>query len=220
MTTPIVVRRPDVPEPSMHAARVTRRLRQLRRDALREVTRQRLRWRYRVRRGRVEFDREVSALHAFLKLSVPAYLRAANPLVVLSAPVIYSLLVPFALLDAWVSAYQWICFPIYGISRVRRRSYLPLDRHRLQYLNAIEKANCTFCTYANGVVAYVSEVAARTEHYWCPIKHARGVPAPHARYHHFFDYGDAEAYHRDLARRRRGPQASAPLSRKRVRRRH
>ncbi|MBP7775589.1 MAG: hypothetical protein KA371_00495 [Acidobacteria bacterium] len=90
MTTPVVVRRPHVPEPSMHEARVTRRLRQLRRDALREVTQQRLRWRYRVRRGRMEFDREVSALPALLKQSVPAYFRAANPLIVLSAPVLPS----------------------------------------------------------------------------------------------------------------------------------
>jgi hypothetical protein len=78
-----------------------------------------------------------------------------------------------------------------------------LRRHRRRLLNAIEKANCTFCTYANGVIAYVREVAARTEQYWCPIKHARTVPAPHGRYHHFFEYGDAEGYHRHLSRARR-----------------
>ena len=65
-------------------------------------------------------------------------------------------------------------------------------------LNAIEKANCTFCSYANGVIAYVREIAARTEQYWCPIKHARAVPAPHARYHRFLDYGDARGYRRNL----------------------
>ena len=37
-------------------------------------------------------------------------------------------------------------------------------------------------------------------HVWfdCPIKHARAIHAPHARYHLFFDYGDAEGYRRRL----------------------
>src|SRR5215831_14597866 len=47
-------------------------------------------------------------------------------------------------------------------------------------------------------IAYVREVAARTEQYWCPIKHSRVIPTPHGRYHLFFDYGDAEAYRRKL----------------------
>jgi hypothetical protein len=33
----------------------------------------------------------------------------------------------------------------------------PIDRHRLGYLNVIEKANCVYCSYANGVVAYVRD---------------------------------------------------------------
>ena len=209
---------PDVPPLTPHEARVARRLHVLRREARREAFEQRRRWRYRVRRGRVEFDREMTALHARLRQSVPAYLWGANPLSLLTAPVVYSLLLPFLLLDAWTTAYQWVCFPIYGIARVRRAPFLAVDRHKLQYLNAIEKANCTFCTYANGVTAYVREVAARTEQYWCPIKHEHDVPAPHARYHHFFDYGDGEGYHRDLARLRRrlpAPAASPRAGRQR-----
>ncbi len=132
---------------------------ELRRDA----ADQRRRWRYRVHQGRVRFDHEVRRAHRRLRQSLPAYLRGANYFSVVTAPVIYSLLLPMVLLDVWVSMYQWICFPIYGVARVRRRRYFPLDRHRLEYLNAIEKANCTFCTYANGVVGYVREVAARTE---------------------------------------------------------
>jgi hypothetical protein len=73
-----------------------------------------------------------------------------------------------------------------------------MDRNRLGYLNGIERVNCTFCSYANGLLAYVREVAARTEQYWCPIKHARPVPAPHPRYHTFLDYGDAAGYRRRL----------------------
>src|SRR5258708_15800477 len=111
---------------------------------------------------------------------------------------VYSLVVPIALLDLWVSAYQRVCFPIYGIDRVKRSAYVVIDRHHLAYLNGIEKANCVFCGYANGVLAYVREVAARTEQYWCPIRHAKRVRAPHVLYRNFVDFGDAEGYRRRL----------------------
>ena len=68
--------------------------------------------------------------------------------------------------------------------------------------------HCTFCSYANRLHAYVREVAARTEEYWCPIKPARTIPVPHGRHHLFFDYGDAQRYRRDLVR------LSGTLSRK------
>jgi hypothetical protein len=41
--------------------------------------------------------------------------------------------------------------------------YLAFDRHPLQYLNLIEKVNCEYCAHANGIFAYVAEIAARTE---------------------------------------------------------
>jgi hypothetical protein len=133
-----------------------------------------------------------------LPQSIPRYLLEADLLSLLTAPIIYSLLLPFAVLDLWVMLYQAICFPIYRIARVPRRRYFAIDRHKLAYLNRIEKMNCTFCSYANGVLAYTREVAARTEQYWCPIKHARTIPVPHSRYEGFFEYGDAERYRRDL----------------------
>jgi hypothetical protein len=105
---------------------------------------------------------------------------------------------PFLLIDLWVSIYQHICFRIYGIPRVRRADYIVIDRYKLAYLNTIEKVNCDFCSYANGLLAYVREVAARTEQYWCPIKHAQRIRAPHLRYRHFVDYGDAEGYKHEL----------------------
>lgn len=176
-------------------------------------------WRYRVHRGRVRFDDDVRRVHRRLRQSLPAYLRGANFFSLTTAPLIYSLLLPLVLLDLWVSVYQWVCFPIYGLARVRRRRYFPLDRHRLDYLNAIEKANCTFCTYANGVIAYAREVAARTEQYWCPIRHARAVAAPHRLYGTFFDYGDAERYHRELVPLRRTMQPAGRWRPRTIRRR-
>jgi len=101
---------------------------------------------------------------------------------------------PFAILDLWVSVYQAVCFRVYGIPQVKRSRYVVFDRSALVYLNLIEKLNCAYCSYGNGVVAYVREVAARTEQYWCPIKHARRVLGAHARYAYFAEYGDGEHY--------------------------
>lgn len=120
-----------------------------------------------------------------------------------TTPIIYSLLLPLVLIDVWVTAYQRTCFPIYRIDPVRRRRYFAFDRHTLAYLNAIEKIHCTFCAYANGVIAYVREVAARTEQYWCPIKHARTPPASHGRYGRFAEFDDDARYHEQRDRLRR-----------------
>ena len=79
--------------------------------------------------------------------------------------------------------------PHLRIAQVRRSTYIVIDRHHLAYLNAIEKVNCVYCWYANGVFAYVREVAGRTEQFWCPIRHAKRVRAPHAHYREFVDYG-------------------------------
>jgi hypothetical protein len=124
----------------------------------------------------------------------------------LTAPVAYSLAVPLMLADLWITLYQWICFPVYGIPLVRRRGYFVLDRYKLGYLNAIEKVNCTYCSYANGLIAYIREIAARTERYWCPIKHARRVRSPHAWYPLFADYGDAAGYRVRGARPQQSPR--------------
>ena len=43
------------------------------------------------------------------------------------------------------SVYQGVCFPIYGIPKVRRRDYILLDRRHLAYLNWVEKLNCEYC---------------------------------------------------------------------------
>lgn len=163
-----------------------------------ELAHARDRWRYRIEAGRVRFERDVHLAHRRLKQSIPAFIRESDPLSVLSAPVIYSLIVPILLIDLWITVYQAICFRLYGIARVRRSRYIVVDRQHLAYLNAIEKVNCMYCGYANGVLAYVREVAARTEQYWCPIRHAKRTRGAHAHYREFVDYGDAEGYKRQL----------------------
>lgn len=132
--------------------------------------------------------------HGALKTRLLPWLLASEPRHLISAPFVYSLIVPFVVLDMGLSLYQWICFPLYRIAKVRRRHYIIIDRHQLAYLNLIEKINCVYCSYGTGLLAYGLEIGARTEQYWCPIKHARKISGSHSRYAHFLDYGDAESY--------------------------
>ena len=151
-----------------------------------------------------DVERELRKAQKRLKQSIPAYLRESHPLNVLSAPIVYSVIVPIALLDLWVSCFQCVCFPLFRIGKVRRRDFIVIDRHKLAYLNGIEKFNCVYCGYANGVFAYVREITGRTETYWCPIKHARKPHDTHDHYDDFVSYGDAAAYKRRLPVLRRG----------------
>lgn len=158
--------------------------------------------RYRVEGARVVFDRDLRAAHRAARERLGAFLRRTRPMVVLTAPVIYALIVPIMFLDLFVTLYVTLCFPVYGIARVRRGDHVAVDRHKLGYLNALQKLNCVYCGYANGVLSYAREVAGRTEAYWCPIKHARRMADPHDRMAGFADYGDAEAFRDEIARQR------------------
>ncbi len=160
---------------------------------------------------KVRFAAEVRRLHKRYKTGVFRYLILARPLSLLTAPVIYSMILPIALFDVSITIYQHICFRAYGIPRVNRRDYIIIDRHQLSYLNIIEKFNCVYCGYSNGFVAYAQEIIARTEQYWCPIKHAQRIYAAHKHYDEFAEYGDAENYRAQLTALR---QALAELDNK------
>ncbi len=151
---------------------------------------------------RVRFEREVLEQQRRFKTGVLTYVLTANFWNVLTAPVIYSVLLPMLVLDLSVTVYQHICFRAYGIARVKRSDYFVFDRAHLAYLNWIEKINCAYCSYGNGLMAYSREIVARTEQYWCPIKHARKIMAAHPYYTSFVDFGDAESYARELERLR------------------
>jgi hypothetical protein len=143
---------------------------------------------------RVRFEQAVLDQHRRFRTGLAAYLLEADWRNVVSAPVVYSLFFPLVLLDLCVVVYQSICFPLYGVERVRRRDYLVFDRAHLGYLNMLEQINCAYCSYANGLAAFVREVVGRTEQRWCPIKHARRLLQAHPYYSGFVDYGDAQAY--------------------------
>jgi len=170
------------------------KLRRLEREIDTEIEQERARIEREEPRGKPGFSGPVRSDHRAQKIGVFAYLAGMRPLFLLAVLPTYALLLPIALLDVMASFYQWTSFPIFGIRRVRRADYVAIDRHRLGYLNAIEKLNCLYCGYANGVLAYVREIASRTEQYWCPIKHAKLIRSAHRRYAGFLEYGDAKGY--------------------------
>jgi hypothetical protein len=170
------------------------RMRELQEQLEEDVARRREEFRYRVENGRVVFEREARRHQREFRVRLRDFLRRTRPMTVITAPVIYSLIVPFVLLDLFVTIYQRVCFPVYGIQRVRRADFIRIDRHHLAYLNALQKLNCIYCGYGNGLIGYVQEIAGRTEAYWCPIKHAARVGAQHAYYAQFVNYGDAENF--------------------------
>ena len=160
-------------------------------------------FRYTVEKKRVRFSREVQEAHRELATRWTAYAYESGVFKILTIPIIWFALIPSLVLDFFVLFYQLICFPIYGIPRVRRGDYIIFDRHKLKYLNWVEKFNCMYCSYFNGLMAYLREIAARTEQYWCPIRHARLPKSTHLRYDRFVDYGDAEGYRRELEKIRK-----------------
>ncbi len=126
------------------------------------------------------------------------YLLATRPKHILVLPFIYGMILPLVVLDLCVTIYQSVCFRLFGIERIRKSDYIALERHDLGYLNAIEKINCDYCAYANGLIGFAREILARTEQYWCPIKHAHKILGTHDRYALFLDYGNADEYRKKL----------------------
>jgi len=157
---------------------------------------------YKLEQGRLFITREARQRQTALKLGLRRYLLDSGILTILTAPFIYAVAIPIFLLDVVASLYQAICFRVYGIKQVKRRDYVVYDRHRLPYLNLIQKVNCFYCAYANGVIAYVHEIGSRTEQYWCPIKHAARVAGTHRRYDEFLEYGDVSDYPNSLESQR------------------
>lgn len=177
-------------------ATLIQRIRALEDELEEEFARRRNAVRYQVKQGRIVFEQDVRRRHKLIQQKLSSYLAEARPLVVLTAPIIYSVIIPLVMLDVFLTIYQAICFPIYRLEKVLRADYITFDRKHLSYLNGLEKFNCIYCSYGNGLLAYAREIAARTEKHWCPIKHAKRMAGLHAHYSEFVEYGDAEAFHR------------------------
>lgn len=159
-----------------------------------ELETRRHQFHYKIEKNRIKFESEVIKRHKEFRLGIGGFLRESGFVKVIFAPVIYIQILPLALLDLGVTLFQFFIFSVYGISKVRRADYIVIDRHKLSYLNGIQKFNCIYCGYANGLLAYCREVAGRTEEYWCPIKHAWKTKGQHGRYVHFAEYGDVDGF--------------------------
>jgi hypothetical protein len=149
---------------------------------------------YQLEGKRVMFENAIKEAHLKVKVGFFRWFMSVRPQNFLTMPIIYGMAVPLVLFDLCVSLYQLICFPIYRIARVNRASYIIMDHQHLAYLNFIEKVHCMYCSYAVGLLGYAREITARTEQYFCPIKHAQKILNAHSRYKHFLNYGDADNF--------------------------
>lgn len=182
--------------------RLVHEMGQLEQELLEALHQQETRVLFEIHGASVRFSPEAQKAHEERRRGLIAWLLSSDLRNGLSAPFIYGLALPMMLYDLCLSGYQAICFRLYRIPRVERSRYIVMDRHHLGYLNSIEKLNCVYCGYANGLLAYATEITARTEQYWCPIKHAHKLMGAHRRYSQFFDFGDASGYEEGAQRLR------------------
>jgi hypothetical protein len=160
-----------------------------------EVTKRHAKLRFGIEHGKIVFEQEILRRHKELKVGLWEYVMKANPLVVLSSIVIYPMIIPIIFLDITVTIYQHICFRIYKIPLVKRGDYMVFERTHLAYLNLVQKINCGYCSYGNGVIAYAREIFGRTEQYWCPIKHAKKtILGYNDQYEKYAEFGDVDAF--------------------------
>ena len=111
----------------------------------------------------------------------------------ISALFIYSMIIPLVFLDITIEIYHNICFRLYGIPLVKRSIYIKIDRYKLKYLNWDDKIDCAYCGYGNGLINYAQAIGAKTEEYWCGIKHKKDNNYIEPKHHQeFVDYGDEE----------------------------
>lgn len=170
------------------------KIKDLENELVDELQKQQEEFAYEITKRRVYFEKNVIIRHKEYAKHLFKYIADAKLNHILSIPFIWGCIVPVVLTDITVSLYQAVCFPLYGIPKVKRQDYIVFDRQYLNYLNIIEKINCAYCSYVNGLFGYLQEIAGRTEQFWCPIKHANRIKSLHSRYQKFIDYGDAETY--------------------------
>lgn len=153
---------------------------------------------YEIKNGYVTFEKEVLAKQRENMKNLFTWLGEVPLLHFLVAPLIYAMVIPAIFLDVILFIYQQVVFRVFKFKLIKRSDYMYFDHQYLGYLNAIEKLNCLYCSYFNGLMLYASAIAGRTELYFCPIKHAKKVVAQHQYYEEFLSYGDEENYQEKL----------------------
>lgn len=85
----------------------------------REIHRRRDALDWQIRRGLVEFQRDVATRHRELRRALSRFLTNASIGTIVTTPIIYSLVVPL-ILDLWRTAY--LCRPVASITDVQKRA--------------------------------------------------------------------------------------------------
>jgi hypothetical protein len=181
---------------------ITAQIRVLEDELSEELKKKQKKFFYKIENEKIKFEERVIKEGRSKIISSIKYLSSFPVAVIITIPFIWGMMIPALLVDISVTIYQSVCFPIYKIPKVKRKDYVVMDRYDLFYLDKVERVNCWYCEYFNGVIAYTREVAARTEQFWCPIKHSKALKDKHSRYDKFFDYGDFKKYREELDKRR------------------
>ncbi len=161
---------------------------------------------YDIQNGYVRFEKEVLEKQKENMKNLFAWFRDIPLLHLLASPLVYGMIIPAILFDIILFVYQQVIFRIFKFKFIKRGDYILFDRQYLGYLNSIEKLNCLYCTYFNGLMQYAAAIAGRTELYFCPIKHAKKVAYQHDFYDKFFSYGDEDEYQKKLEALRKKTQ--------------
>lgn len=104
------------------------KMKELENELVDELQKQQEEFAYEITKRRVYFEENVIIRHKKYAKQLFSYIVDAKINNILSTPFIWAFIVPVALMDLTISLYQAICFPIYGIPKVRRQDYIVFDR--------------------------------------------------------------------------------------------
>jgi hypothetical protein len=167
-----------------------------------EIAKEEKKIRFEIKNGSVVFEDEILARQKAHMKALRAWFKEIPFIQLLSAPVIYGMVIPAVILDISLFFYKIVVGKVFRIKFAKRSDYIVYDRQYLGYLNIIEKFNCMYCSYFNGLMHYATAIAGRTELYFCPIKHAKKIAYEHPFHDNFFNYADGEAYQERLKKLR------------------
>ncbi|KYJ85885.1 hypothetical protein [Sulfurovum riftiae] len=174
----------------------------LRQKLKEEIEQQEKKIDYEIKNGYIRFEDEVLSKQKENMKHLLAWFGETPFIQLLSAPIVYGMVLPALLLDLMLFVYTYVVGRVFKITFVQRKDYIVFDRQYLGYLNIVEKLNCLYCAYFNGLMQYSAAIAGRTELYFCPIKHAKKIAYDHNYYDAFFAYGDGEKYPQKLEKLR------------------
>lgn len=149
---------------------------------------------YEIKNGYVKFEKEVLQKQKENMKNLSKWFADIPLSHLLSSPLVYAMVIPAVFLDMMLFVYVRVVAKAFKFKFPKRADFIVFDRQYLGYLNIIEKLNCMYCSYFNGLMAYALAVANRTELYFCPIKHAKKITYEQKYYAKYLCYGDEENY--------------------------